>query len=395
MVRRAHGELAWRRAQRLLRTPQPVSAARPGRLLCDGHWRRDFASNDYLGLARDRRLARAAGEAAKRFGWGAGASRLISGTTDLHQALERAIAVWQGTEKALVLSNGFLANLSVLSATARAGDIILSDAANHASLIDGIRLSRADAAIYRHRDMDHLASLLKRIRRRGRARGIWVATESLFSADGDVAPLRVVVALARHYGAWVYVDEAHAVGVYGREGRGLADVQGVLEAVDLRMGTFSKAFGSYGAYVAGPAAVVDLLYNAARPFVFTTALPAPVSAASLEALSVVRKEEWRRARLWKRVREMRQGLLRQGWDLMGSESQILPVRVGTPSALAAIAKRLARAGVWAGALRPPTVPNGGCRLRVSVSAAHSAKDVREALAAFGSVPNKGRKGPRV
>lgn len=380
LSRLAAEALSERRRAGLLRIPRRVDAARPARLLQGGRWRRDFASNDYLGLARDPRVARAAASAVRRFGWGAGASRLITGTTSAHRALEEEVAAWQGSPKALVFSNGFMANLSVLS-TLAAGETVFSDAANHASLIDACRLARCRVTVYPHRDAGALELLLKRHRRRSR-RPCWIVTDAVFSVDGDAAPLAEIVALARRHGARLYLDEAHAVGILGAEGKGLAHAAGVAGSVDVRMGTFSKAIGSYGAFVAAPAPVVDLLYNAARPFVFTTALPAAHCAATEAALALARREEWRRTRLHANARRIRDGLRARGWDVGGADTPIVPVRVGTPRALARIGHRLERAGVWVGALRPPTVPPGACAFRVSVSAAHTRTDIDRLLAAF-------------
>ncbi len=382
LERDAARALAGLRRAGLLRVPRPVDAARPGRVLEGGRWRIDFASNDYLGLARDPRLFRASAAAARRFGWGAGASRLITGTTREHQALEREVADWQGAPAALVLSSGFAANLSVLTALAR-GATVFSDAANHASLIDACRLARCRVVVWPHADMDALGALLARFRRGNRKGACWIVTDSVFSVDGDMAPLADLTRLAGRHGARLYVDEAHAVGVLGHEGRGLAHAAGVAELVEVRMGTFSKAAGSYGAFVVGKRPVIDLLYNTARPFVFTTAIPAPLCAATREALRILRREEWRRARLAENAARVREGLRARGWDVPDGPTPVVPVRVGTPRALARVGRRLERAGIRVGALRPPTVPAGACTFRVSVSAAHGTKEIDLLLEAFG------------
>lgn len=373
--------LAARRRAGLLRVPRAATAVRPARWRGDARWLVNFASNDYLGLAGDRRLATAAAAAAGRFGWGAGASRLVTGTTAIHAALEADVAAWLGTERALVFPNGFMANLAVLSTAASRGDVLFSDAANHASLIDGCRAARCDVVVYPHADADALDALLARDRRR---RGIrWIVTDTVFSVDGDAAPLAALADVARRRGAALYLDEAHAVGVLGPEGRGLAAAAGVAPAADLRMGTFSKALGGYGAFVAGPRTAIDFLYNAARPFVYTTALPAAVCAADRAGLSLARRADGRRRRLLALAARARAGLSRRGWDVGPGAAHIVPVRVGSPRRLEAIARRLEVHGVRVGAFRPPTVPDGVSRFRVSLSAAHADADVERLLDAFG------------
>lgn len=374
--------LAGLRRTDLLRVPRRVDSARPGRVLEGGRWWIDFASNDYLGLARDPRVFRAAAATARRFGWGSGASRLITGTTREHQALEGDVAVWQDAPAALVFSSGYMANLSVLTALAR-GAAVFSDAANHASLIDACRFARCRVTVYPHGDADALERLLRRFRRRAPGRACWIVTDGVFSVDGKTAPLARLAALADRYGARLHVDEAHAIGVLGREGRGLADESGIAGRIDVRMGTFSKALGSYGAFVVGERSVIDLLYNTARPFIFTTALPAPLCAATREALRILRREEWRRARLRANAALIRTGLRALGWNVAEGEMPIVSVRVGTPRKLMRVSRILDRAGIRVGALRPPTVPAGACCFRVSVSAVHTGKDVEKLLAAFG------------
>lgn len=369
----------------LLRTLRPRRAAPAGRIRRDGRLLISLASNDYLGLSADPRLAAAADAAARRYGWGSTGSRLVTGTTEVHRALERDVARWQGREAALLLSSGYMANLSALTALAGEGDLILSDQRNHASLVDACRLSRADLRVYPHRDLAALEALLRGARRggKGRRRGIWIVSDAVFSVDGDEADLPGICGLAERHGAWTYVDEAHAVGVYGSEGRGLADAQGAASRVDVLMGTFSKALGGYGAVLAARKEAIDLLLNAARPFVFTTALPAAAAAAGREALRIVRAEPARARSLWRNVRRLRVGLLAGGADLGGSTSQILPVRAGTPRGLLRLSAALERSGICAAALRPPTVPAGGACLRISPSAAHSEADMDRAARAIG------------
>jgi 8-amino-7-oxononanoate synthase len=338
-----------------------------------------FCSNNYLGLANHPALIEAAHEATARFGVGAASSRLISGHMQPHRELEEAIAAWKGSEAALCFSTGYQANLGALTALTGEGDVVLSDALNHASLIDGARLSRAEVRVFRHNDVEHLEHLLAGC---AGARRILVATESVFSMDGDHAPLVALVEAARRHGAWVLVDEAHAAGVFGKAGAGLVDELGLGDAVDVRIGTLGKALGSFGAYVAGSTALVHLLVNKARPFIFTTGLPPGAVAAAQAAIELCQREPERAAGLRRRVRALGLRLRAGGWDVPNVESQILPVVVGEAHRAVALAGELLRHDVYVAAIRPPTVPPGTSRLRLSVMATHSEAQLDRVASVF-------------
>ncbi|MGQ9921171.1 MAG: 8-amino-7-oxononanoate synthase [Desulfobacca sp.] len=337
----------------------------------------NLSSNDYLGLATDLRLITAAQAAAARWGVGSTASRLIVGTLTLHQEVEEAVAAFKGTPRAVLFNTGYMANVGVIGALMGKGDVVFSDKLNHASIIDGLRL--ADATFYRypHRDMDRLAALLHQHQR---ARRKLIVTDSVFSVDGDLAPLRELVSLKERYGAWLMIDEAHGTGVFGAKGAGLAEALGLTEAIEIHMGTFSKALGSFGAYVAGGAPLIETLHNKARSFIYSTALPPPVLGAMQAAVALVPREGARRRYLLEQAALLRQHLRAGGLETLTSETQIVPVLVGDNALALAYAAALRQWGLMAVAIRPPTVPPGGARLRLSLSAAHNAAELAQAAA---------------
>lgn len=337
-------------------------------------------SNDYLGLAGDPRLIVAANDATARWGFGAGASRLISGSMAAHHTLEDAIAVWKGSEAALLFNSGWHANVGTIAALVGPGDIVYSDALNHASLIDGCRLSRAAVRIYRHGDPQSLASLLAADAGAGGRR--LVVTDSVFSMEGDEAPLVALVEVCEQYGASLMVDEAHATGLLGPSGRGLVAELGMEGRVAIQMGTLGKALGSFGAYIAGSRTLVDWLINRARSFVFTTALPPAVAAAAHAALRIVQDEPERRAHVLALAAALRGRLTQDGWNVLPGRLPIIPVLVGPDDATMALAGRLAEAGILATGIRPPTVPEGTGRIRLTLTAAHGTEDVNAIAAAF-------------
>ena len=326
-----------------------------------------FASNDYLGLAADPRLVEAARKQAESPPWGAGASPLISGYFQGHAQLERALGEFEGTESALFFNSGYAANLGVIPALARKGDLILSDELNHASIVDGCRLSGARVLIYRHADVGHAAALLAGatdFRRR------LIVTDSLFSMDGDFAPLAELAELAEEHSAMLALDEAHATGVFGERGRGLAESLGIEDQVDIRVGTLSKGLGCLGGFVAGPENLTHWLVNTARSYVFSTATPPALAAAAIAALAIVRDEPWRRQDLLASAEGLRGELAAQGWNIGRSTSQIIPVIVGSPGAAMELSRRLVERGYWAPAIRPPSTTPGASRLRISLSYSH-------------------------
>jgi 8-amino-7-oxononanoate synthase len=335
----------------------------------------NLSSNDYLGLAQDPRLISAAQGAALRWGAGAGASRLVVGHLGLHEAVEARLAAFKGTEAAVIFPTGYMANVGTIAALVGPGDVIFSDRLNHASIYDGIKLSGAALQRFPHRDLKRLEQLLQQA---GAARRRLIVTDSVFSVDGDIAPLNDLVALKARYGAWLMIDEAHATGVLGAKGAGLAEALGLTGQVDIHMGTFSKALGSQGGYVAGDRRLADYLHNRARSFIYSTALAPMVLGAIDKALEIVAQEPERRLYLARESEAFRQSLLSAGLDLLGSETQIIPMLVGENDRTLEFAAALQDQGLMAVALRPPTVPPGRARVRFSLSAGHSREDLCQA-----------------
>jgi 8-amino-7-oxononanoate synthase len=337
-----------------------------------------MASNDYLGLAAHPGVKRAAIEAIRRYGVGAGASRLISGTLAPHAALEDALARFKGTARSLVFGSGYLANIGLIPALVGRDGLILADRLCHASLLDGCQLSGADFRVYRHRDVSHLEKLLAK-RRAGR--DALIVTDGVFSMDGDLAPLPELTALAERYGARLLVDDAHGTGVLGRHGRGSLEHFGLEHRVPFHMGTLGKALGTAGAYVAASETVIEYLLNRARSFIYTTAPPPACAAATVAALELLRAEPERRTRLWQNHGRLRSGLAALGFRLTDTQSPIVPVLIGEPRTTLALAHRLLELGVYAPAVRPPTVPKDTSRLRLTVTSEHTAGHLDSVLAA--------------
>lgn len=363
----------------LYRRLRVVTGAQEGTVVLDGHEVLLLSSNNYLGLANHPVLKRAAQDAVEHYGCGAGASRLISGSMALHQELEHRLATFKHAEAALVFPSGYHANLGIISALMGSGDTILSDALNHASIIDGCRLSRANVHVFRHRDMTHLAQLLAACPQSGQR---LIVTDSVFSMDGDVAPLVDIVTLARRHNAWVMVDEAHATGVFGAHGAGVVEELGLENEVEIHMGTLGKALGGFGAYVAGSRELIEWLINRARSFIYTTGVPPAVAASALAALDLVAQEPERRRRLWDNTAFLWHGLQALGYQLGPTRSPILPVLIGNAQQTMALAEALLLRGVFAQGIRPPTVPEGTARLRVTPMATHSREQLTQALEAF-------------
>lgn len=338
-----------------------------------------LASNDYLGLAMHPEVIQASVEATQRFGAGAGAARLISGSLPPHQDLESALAQFKGTEAALTFSSGYLANIGTIPALIEQGGLVLADRLCHASLIDGCRLSPADFRVYRHNDTNHLQSLLAK---RRRARRTLIVTDGLFSMDGDLAPLPELSRLAQAYEADLYIDDAHGTGVMGPHGRGTAEHFGLDTEIPFQMGTLGKAFGSSGAYLAGSSTLIRYLINTSRSFIFTTAPPPSSAAAAITALRVIQREPERRARLWANRERLFLGLTQLGFSLAPSVSPIMPILVGNAETALSFAERLFAEGVYAPAIRPPTVPDATSRIRVTVTSEHTSSHIDYALTAF-------------
>lgn len=348
-------------------------------LVLDGREVINFSSNNYLGIANHPALCAAAKQAIDRYGCGSGASRLISGNMTLHEELEAKLAQFKNTEAALVFSSGFQVNSGILSTLTGEGDVILSDSLNHASLIDGCRLSRAKTLVYGHCDLDQLEAALKQA---APAKRKLIVTESIFSMDGDEAPLVRIVELAEKYGAAVMVDEAHGTGIYGASGAGVVAKLGLGARVLVQMGTLGKALGGFGAYVAGSKELRELLINRCRSFIFTTALPPAVMAMAIAALDLVQREPERRERLRENVQALKSGLRRLNFSLPDNDSPILPLIIGDASRCMEFSAALLDRGVFAQGIRPPTVPEGTSRLRITAMATHTDEQISRALAAF-------------
>jgi 8-amino-7-oxononanoate synthase len=350
-------------------------------LWIDGREFVNFGSNDYLSLAGDARIAEAAAAATRDEGWGAGASPLVVGHADAHQRLERRLAAFEGTEAALLFTSGYAANVGVITALVERGDAVFSDALNHASIVDGCRLSRAEVRVYPHGDADALAKLLRNSRDFRRR---LIVTDGLFSMDGDVAPLARIADLAERHEAMIVVDEAHATGVFGAGGRGTCEACGVEERVDVRVGTLSKGLGSVGGFVAGRRSLIDWLTNKARPYFYSTALPPAAAAAGCAALDIVESEPSRRTELLERAAQLRATLTAQGWNVGPSASQIIPLIVGDAARTMKLAESLRYWGFLVPPIRPPSVPEGASRLRLSLSYGHTQAMIDELLKTLGA-----------
>jgi glycine C-acetyltransferase/8-amino-7-oxononanoate synthase len=367
----------------LARRLRLVSGPQGATVLLDGRPVLLLCSNNYLGLADHPRVRQAAAEAAMRWGVGAGASRLVSGSMTIHGRLEERLAEFEGCESCLLFGSGYLANIGVIGALAGDGDTIFSDELNHASIVDGCRLSRAEVVVYGHRDLEQLEYGLSRSRG-----GRLIVTDSVFSMDGDVAPLTELVELARAYGARLMVDEAHATGVLGPGGRGAVAEAGLEGEVDVVIGTLGKALGAYGAYAATSAQMVRYLINTARSLIFSTALPPPVAAGALAALELLIERPHRVQRLRTNARVLRGALAEEGFPVDDGEIQIVPLIVGDEHAAMRLCQDAIERGVFAQAIRPPTVPAGTSRLRLTAMASHTHSELEMAAGVLGAAARR-------
>jgi 8-amino-7-oxononanoate synthase len=334
-------------------------------IIMNGRKLLNLASNNYLGLAGDERLIQASIRAAHEYGAGSTASRLIVGNYSLYEHVETELARWKGTEAALIFNSGYTANIGIISTLVGRNDLVFSDKWNHASIIDGIILSRVEMKRYQHNDLDHLEALLKKAPLHKRK---LIVTDTVFSMDGDIAPLKGLVELKEKYGAILMVDEAHSSGVYGEGGEGLVHDFGLLEQVDIQMGTFSKALGSFGAYVTGKQWLIDYFVNKMRSFIFTTALPPAVLGSIQAAIHIIQQEKGRRKQLHEYSQYFRTKLSDLGFNIGTSETQIVPVIIGSNELTVQFSERLQERGIAAVAIRPPTVPEGTARIRFSLMA---------------------------
>jgi 8-amino-7-oxononanoate synthase len=364
-----------RRTRRVLQSPQTA------RVTVDGREYLAFCSNDYLGLASHPRLVQAAQDGCARYGVGAGASHLILGHGTAHQRLEEALARFVGLPLALLFSTGYMANLGVVTALVGRDDAIFADRLNHASLNDACLLSRAAFKRYPHHDLGALEKLLSATH----ARRKLVATDAVFSMDGDIAPTPELVSLAERYGAWLLLDDAHGFGVLGDRGRGVLSHYDIESPRVIYMATLGKAAGVFGAFVAAQAEVVEMMVQRARSYIYTTAMPPLLAHALLESLRLIEAEQWRRDRLSHLIGRLKEGLAASRWQLVLSDTAIQPLIIGGNAEAVAVSGQLARRGILVPAIRPPTVPQGTARLRISLSAAHTLDDVAQLVGALDEI----------
>lgn len=382
--------LVERRAQQLYRTRKTIESVQGVEVIVDGKKYLNFCSNDYLGLANHPAIISAFKKTADEFGVGSGASHLVCGHSKAHHALEEKLAEFTGRERALLFSTGYMANLGVITALLDKGDFIFEDKLNHASLIDAGLLSGARFQRFLHNDIDNLRARLQRAQDDEKCGRKLICVDGVFSMDGDLAPLSELAELAQQCDAWLMVDDAHGFGVLGEHGAGCAEYFNLDQnQLPILMGTLGKACGSFGAFVAGSEALIETLIQFARPYIYTTALPPAVAAATLQSLKIIREEKWRRAHLQKLIARFRSGAEQLGLPLMSSSSAIQPLLVGNgdkdvgdAARALQLSEKLAARGFWIGAIRPPTVPAGTARLRITLSAAHSETQIDQLLDAL-------------
>ena len=375
-------QLHQRREDHLYRTRLNVASGCASTLTVEGHSLINFCSNDYLGLAGHADISQALKQAADQFGTGSGASHLVSGHSVVHQELEEQLAEFTGRPRALLFSTGYMANIGVINALVGRRDLVLQDQLNHASLLDGGRLSQADFKRYKHVDT---ASLEHRLEQSSAERKL-IVTDGVFSMDGNLAPLDEISALAAQHNAWLMVDDAHGVGVLGQQGAGLVEQLNMnVEQVPVLVGTLGKSFGTFGAFVAGSEALIETLIQYSRSYIYTTALPPAIAAATLTSLKIVRQESWRRDKLVQLVARFRRGAKQIGLQLAESHTPIQPVLINSDEKVMQVGQQLRGAGFLVGAIRPPTVPVGTGRLRITFSADHSEEQVDQLIAALDSL----------
>ncbi len=375
-------ELEQRQAAGLYRSRLVVDGPQGAELCIDGNTCLNFCSNDYLGMANHPEVLAAFHSAADQYGVGSGASHLVNGHSRVHHQLEEALAEFTGRDRALLFSTGYMANLGAVSALLGRNDAVFEDRLNHASLLDAGWLSKARFTRYRHADPADLVSQLEK----SDARRNLVVTDGVFSMDGDVAPLPELVAATEAAGAWLMVDDAHGLGCVGATGRGSIEYLGLeQDRVPILVGTLGKAFGTAGAFVAGSEALIETLIQHARTYIYTTAIPPAVAGATLASLRLIESEQWRRERLAELISQFRTGAMQLGYELADSETPIQPIMVGEARQALALSDGLREQGILVTAIRPPTVPQGSARLRVTLSAAHTPEQVSLLLAALARV----------
>ena len=373
-------ELKELKEKKLLRKPVCIESSHGPKIVINGKTYTDYSSNDYLNLSEHPAVIKAAANALKNMTLGSGASRLLSGTYTSHKLLEKRIAKFKGTQSAVLFNSGYSANTGIIPALTDKETLILSDELNHASIIDGTRISRATVKVYRHCDLEHLKLLLKKGHTDRRFKKLMVVTDTVFSMDGDIAPLDVINTLCEKYDAFLMIDEAHATGVIGDTGRGGLEYYGIRSKRIIQMGTLSKAFGCYGGFTACTKEIEELLVSRARSFIYSTSLPPALCEAGIKAIDVVEKRsKGLREKLWKNRDRLFNGLNDLGYNTLYSETPIIPVVVGSTKDALKMAKRLYREMIFVPAIRPPTVTEGKCRLRFSVTSGHTNEDIDHAL----------------
>lgn len=344
-----------------------------------------LSSNNYLGLTTHPKLKEAASLALQAYGTGACASRLIAGNMEVHEDLEKRVARFKGCQSALLFSTGYMANIGAITSLAGENDLVLSDELNHASIIDGCKLSGARIEVYPHKDVRKIKEILaKEVMSypMNLSKKKVIITDGVFSMDGDIAPLPEIMEVANHYSATLIVDDAHATGVLGKDGKGTAAYFGIEGENLIHMGTFSKALGSLGGYIVGQKTVIEYLRNKARSFMFSTALPPSVCASSIAAIDIIKDEPWIRKRLWDNVTKFKQGLESFGYNTLGSQTQIIPILIGDTNLTMEFAKAIFERGIYAPGIRPPTVPNKKSRIRTTLMASHTDEQIERALDIF-------------
>ena len=378
-------DLQQRRNAELYRERLMVEGPQQPELRIDGRHMISFCSNDYLGLASHPQVIEAFQDGAERYGVGSGASHLITGHSHAHHALEEELAAFTGRERALLFSTGYMANLGVISALLERGDTLCEDRLNHASLVDAGQLCRADMKRYRHADMASLEQQLNSVAQGQKL----IATDGVFSMDGDIAPLPELAALARKHQAWLMLDDAHGLGVLGEAGRGSLEHFGLeADAVPILMGTLGKAFGTFGAFVAGKVELIETLIQQARSYIYTTATPPALAEATRVSLRLAREETWRRQRLQELIQRFRQAAEQMGLPLMPSETPIQPVLAGSVERVMCWSRFLKTYGILVTPIRPPTVPEGSARLRITFSALHTDQHLNRLLAGLAKMPKE-------
>lgn len=375
-----HHDLENIKSGNLLRKVVCLESSCDSKISMQGKTCLDFSSNDYLNLSSHPEIVRAASHALKKYGLGSGASRLLSGTYMPHKKLEERIARFKCARAALLFNTGYAANTGIIPVIAGEGDEIFSDELNHASIIDGTRLSSADVQVYKHKDVNQLETFLKKSVKRKSVRRRVIITDTVFSMDGDIAPLDDLVCLSERYGTLLMIDDAHGTGVLGEKGRGALEYCGINSGNIIQMGTLSKAAGSYGAYVAGSRDLIELLINRSRSFIYSTSLPPMIAEAGKKAIEIIETRSVRlRKKLWKNRKRLNDGLRKLGFDTLGTETPIIPVMVGDAATAMKFGKRLYNEAIFAPAIRPPTVKEGTCRIRFSVTTGHTDEDIDHVL----------------